>query len=74
MPDDPEFQFIPLSEACIVTGHRTKTALDRWLRRFNERNPGKQVLRRPHYVDYKTLLAALKYSMTERLHGPMGFK
>jgi len=52
--------WISMHEAITISGHKTTSGLDQWIRRWNYANPKALVLRRPRMVDATSLKAALR--------------
>ena len=42
-----------------ITGHTNLDALDKWVRRYNLRNPGSKIQRRRGFTEMESLVAAL---------------
>jgi hypothetical protein len=62
-------RFIPLEEAIKTTGHPSKGALDRWIRRWNSQHPHRLILRRQGCVEEASLKAALSLEVEMRTPG-----
>lgn len=53
------FKFIQLSDAIAISGHPSIEALDKYVRRHNEKFPERLILRRHGCVDEATFLDAI---------------
>lgn len=62
-------KFIPLAEACGISGHRNANALDQFVRRHNRRHPEALILRRRGLVEKTTFEEALRIDAAKQTPG-----